>query len=295
VSPRWRSWRDHDDWYPPPSYPRPAKGGIRLTGRKGGIATTWWASRWVAALERMGLGPRLGRGRSYARSGQVLRYEIQSGVVTAEVQGSRAKPYKVTIGLARFRPKEWNAAVEAMAKRVEFAARLLTGEMPETIDQAFRAAGLSLFPRETGDIKVDCTCPDWETVCKHVAAVCYIIGDAFDKDPFLLFALRGRSREEVLDAIRAARGLTGEAAGPKPAPAPEPEDDTSLISDPASFWNAGPALASFNADPSPASVSGGTLKRLGQFPLGGEARSLELVLRRTYSAAASLALKLARR
>lgn len=292
---RWRSWRRHDDWYPPPSYPRRAKGGIKLAAGRGKIATTWWASRWVAALERMGWGPRLQRGRSYARSGQVLRYEIQSGAVTAQVQGSRAKPYEVTIGLKHFKPKEWDAAVEAMAKRVEFAARLLTGEMPETIEQAFRAASLSLFPRETGDIEVDCTCPDWETVCKHVAAVYYIIGEAFDKDPFLLFALRGRSREEVLSAIRAARGLTGEAAGAKPAAVPEPEDDSSVSSDPASFWNAGPALAGFKADPSPAGVPGGTLKRLGKFPLAEEARWLEPALRRTYSAAASLALKLARR
>jgi uncharacterized Zn finger protein len=300
-------WRNYDSWYPPPSRPREAKGGIRLASRRGKIAVTWWADRWIGALEAMGLGPRLGRGRSYARSGQVLGYEIRSGTVTAEVQGSRKKPYRVTIELAPFRRKEWDAAVGAMAKRAEFAARLLTGEMPETIDQAFQAAGISLFPRKARDLKVACSCPDWADVCKHVAAVYYIIGEAFNSDPFMLFALRGRGKGEILEAIRHARGLAGKAAdaapgasearlAPSAAPAVPPESSGKPQDalDPASFWSAGPGLESFKAEPQPAALSGGTLKRLGRAPLGEESAMVERVLLRTYADASSAALKIAR-
>jgi len=289
-----RYWRDYDSWYPPPARPREVKGGIRLASRRGKIAVTWWADRWIGALEAMGLGPRLGRGRSYARSGQVLGYEIRSGTVTAEVQGSRKKPYRVTLELAPFRRKEWDAAVGAMARRAEFAARLLTGEMPETIDQAFQSAGISLFPRKARDLKVACSCPDWADVCKHVAAVYYIIGEAFNSDPFMLFALRGRGKDSVLEAIRLARGLTGKAADAAPDTPPDSSGKPTDTLDPASFWSAGPGLESFKAEPQPAALSGGTLKRLGRAPLGEESALVERVLLRTYADASSAALKIAR-
>ncbi|GHH02724.1 hypothetical protein GCM10012319_71250 [Comamonas sp. KCTC 72670] len=93
-----------------------------------------------------------------------------------------------------------------MAGRAQYAAELLAGTMPQDIDAVFRAAGVSLFPRSREELVTNCTCPDWGDPCKHVAATHYVLGEALDRDPFLLFELRGWTKARVLDALRAARG-----------------------------------------------------------------------------------------
>ena len=103
---------------------------------------------------------------------------------------------------------------DAMAAEALYAARLLSGEMPEQIEEAFRAAGVTLFPADEGDLETDCTCPDWANPCKHVAAVFYLLGERFDADPFLMFELRGRTREQIVEALRARRA--GGPRGPEP-------------------------------------------------------------------------------
>ena len=85
-------------------------------------------------------------------------------------------------------------------------SELLAGQMPQAIDEVFVEAGVSLFPKQRADLKTRCSCPDWGDPCKHVAATHYVLGEAFDRDPFLLFELRGRTKHEVLSALRSARG-----------------------------------------------------------------------------------------
>ena len=92
-----------------------------------------------------------------------------------------------------------------MAREARFSAALLAGEMPQGVDAAFAAARASLFPSKADDLEATCTCPDWASPCKHVAAVHYMLGEAFDRDPFLLFELRGREKRQVIEALRAAR------------------------------------------------------------------------------------------
>jgi uncharacterized Zn finger protein len=190
---------------PPPAH------GIRM--KKTGA--TWWGERWVEALERMSAGyaNRLARGRTYARAGRTHDLVVKPGVVTARVTGSRPTPYKTTIELTTLSDAAWQTAVAAMAERAQFTAELLAGEMPKEIDDAFRSAGASLFPAKSGDLKTACSCPDAANPCKHIAATHYVLGEAFDKDPFLLFELRGRTREEVLGALRAARSGERDRAG----------------------------------------------------------------------------------
>src|SRR5579871_179396 len=94
------------DYYEP-SRPRQAKGGIKSQSKRGTFGESWWARRWMAVLDSFGLGARLTRGRSYARSGQVLSIDIESGVVKAKVQGSRPKPYSVTIGVKTLSTADW--------------------------------------------------------------------------------------------------------------------------------------------------------------------------------------------
>ncbi|MEJ7729023.1 MAG: SWIM zinc finger family protein [Polyangiaceae bacterium] len=205
---RW----DHFDWHRPAPKKAPPAHGIRM--KKAG--TTWWGQRWVEALQDVlrGDSARLARGRTYARSGRTHDLVVKGGKVTAKVTGSRSTPYKITIELAQLGEAAWRKAVSGMAAKAQFSAELLSGQMPREIDEVFRASGASLFPKQRADLVTRCSCPDWGDPCKHVAATHYVLGEALDGDPFLLFELRGRTREQVLEALRAARG--GHAA-PGPA------------------------------------------------------------------------------
>jgi uncharacterized Zn finger protein len=135
-------------------------------------------------------------------------------------------PYRVTIRVSPLAGRIWTAAIKAMASRALFAARLLSGEMPQEIDAAFHGARASVFPQRAEDLSTECTCPDWANPCKHVAAVHYVLADAFDRDPFLLFELRGRPKELVLAALRRlraagkSRGLSSPATMPPRAGRP---------------------------------------------------------------------------
>ncbi len=202
----WEPW-DGYGWYPPapPKQPPPAH-GIKVKK----IGTTWWGQRWIEALEKLSweYANRLTRGRTYARAGRVHDLEIVSGEVSARVTGSRPTPYKVTLHLRGLSTAAWARALAAMAQEAIFAAQLLAGEMPKDIDRAFQAAGVSLFPGRPNDLRTECSCPDSANPCKHIAATHYVLGEAFDRDPFLLFELRGRTREQVLSELRRQRAGT---------------------------------------------------------------------------------------
>jgi len=167
------------------------------------------------------MGGRLARGRTYARRGQVIDLAVASGAVQAHVQGSRKKPYQVRIGLPAFGKAEWLVVADEMAANAWYAAKLLAGEMPPDIEDVFARAELSLFPRSATDLAMDCSCPDWEVPCKHIAAVFYLLAEAFDDDPFLILAWRGRDRSDLLALVSSKRaGAAGGAADGRPdAPA----------------------------------------------------------------------------
>ena len=190
------------EWHRATKQPAPAH-GIKV--KKAG--TTWWGRHWLDALEAVlrGDAGRLARGRSYARTGRAHDLTVANGRVTAQVTGSRPTPYTVHIELRAFDDAAWTRAVAALAEKAQFAAELLAGHMPAAIDDVFRAAGTSLFPRERADLVTSCSCPDSGDPCKHVAATHYVLGEALDRDPFLLFELRGKTKAEVLAALRAAR------------------------------------------------------------------------------------------
>jgi len=203
--------RRFDSPYYPPSKPREAVGGIRAKSARGKIASTWWSSRFIEVLEGMGMGSRLTRGRNYARRGQVLSLELAAGVVTAAVQGSRARPYRVRIGVNAFGKSEWAQIEERLSRDAWFVAQLLAGQMPPDIEALFDEVGSALFP-DRGQLVLDCSCPDWEVPCKHLAAVFYLLAERFDEDPFQILAWRGRSREELLERLDTAPSPTEDAA-----------------------------------------------------------------------------------
>ena len=224
---RW-DWNGYD-----PAPRRQAKDGIKARSQRGAIGATWWSSRFVAVLESFNMGERLGRGRSYARTGQVMGLEIGPGLVKAKVQGSRSAPYKVEIRIPVLGEAEWMRVEKAMAEQALFLAQLLAGEMPTEIESAFRAANLSLFPAGPRDLQTECPCSDRANPCKHVAATFYILAEAFDQDPFLLFQWRGRDPKQLqewLAQFRAAEAVDAE-------PLVAGMDWETL--DPGRFWAAG--------------------------------------------------------
>ena len=250
-----------------PSRPRQAKGGIQAQSKRGTFGESWWAKRWLRVLEGFDLGARLTRGRAYARGGQVLSIAVNKGAVRAQVQGSRPKPYDVTLRVTPLSAAEWQHVTEALAKQALFAARLLAGQMPEDIEEVFTGAGVSLFPKRAGDLEADCSCPDWSNPCKHSAAVYCLLGEEFDRDPFLLFTLRGMSREELLARLAAS---TPETAGT--ANSDDTATDASvsagepLSTDPATFWQSLPLPENLFGEVRRPPVSAALPRRLGSFP-----------------------------
>ncbi len=199
-------------WFPPPSRPLPVEGGLKARSERGPIAQTWWSRRFVEVLEDIGVGGRMQRGRTYARKGQVISLDVAAGKVTAQVQGSQPRPYRVRVGITAFRKAEWARLERALAASAWYSAKLLSGEMPENIEDVFADQGLSLFPADADELSMDCSCPDWSVPCKHIAAVFYLLAESFDDDPFRILAWRGRDREDLLASLEAARNAGVPAA-----------------------------------------------------------------------------------
>lgn len=170
----------------------------------------WWAQRWIDVLESFGWVRRLARARNYAREGNVLKIEFRGAKVSALVQGTAPEPYKVSLSLDPFDDEQWQYVIESMSERAIFSAKLLAGEMPQSIEEVFTANGLSLFPLTKFDIHSKCSCPDPANPCKHIGAVYYLLGDRFSEDPFVLFQLRGRTKEQIITALRQKRSAQNE-------------------------------------------------------------------------------------
>jgi uncharacterized Zn finger protein len=255
-------------WYPPSSPIRTDK-GIKARSQRGAFGTSWWAKRWIAALDRFGWGSRLQRGKTYARQGQVLTIDFAGAKIKAKVQGSRPKPYDVTIEMQPLSATQWAQAIDGLARQAIFAAKLLAGEMPQNIEQAFDAAGVPLFPRGAQDISASCSCPDYANPCKHIAAVYYLLGERFDEDPFLIFQARGRTREQIIDALRALRaGASEEAAPIEHVPV---EAAPALADQLATFYQASPELDTIQAQIGAPEIEAAPLKRYGPAPADTDA------------------------
>lgn len=261
------SWRDFP--YFKPSRPRATTGGIKAQSKQGSFGKNWWAKRWIAVLDGFQLGARLTRGRSYARRGQVLDIQVATGLITAKVQGSRPRPYAVEIKVKTLSNTDGAKLGKALGKQALFAAKLLAGEMPQDIEQAFTGSGLSLFPHRLDDLKTQCSCPDWSNPCKHVAAVYYLMGEEFDRDPFLIFKLRGVDRDRLTALLGGAARAASKAGSKASAraldksslPAEEPIDVT-----PTAFWEGKELPPGWLGEVRPPPLAAALLKRLGSFP-----------------------------
>jgi uncharacterized Zn finger protein len=287
-------WRHFSRSYRP-SIPRQARGGIKAQSRQGAFAKSWWGRRWTAVLEEFHIGARLGRGKSYARSGQVVGIDVEKGRVAATVQGSRVQPYRVAIRVKTLSPAEWRKLGRVLGRQAIFAAKLLAGEMPENIEEAFKEAGLSLFPGRRNDLKTECSCPDWSNPCKHIAAVYYLLGEEFDRDPFLMFKLRGLEREALVDLL-GEHSSGRRARGAQTTGVPSPlEHDAELrseprASDPEEFWGLGARPTDAGGEVRIPSLPAALPKRLGNFPFWRGEENFLGVMEEIYSQASHVGL-----
>jgi uncharacterized Zn finger protein len=269
-------------WYEP-SRPRPVEGGLQARSRRGAIGEQWWSRRFIEVLESFGMKSRLTRGRNYARAGQILSLEVSAGAVTAQVQGSRARPYRVRIEVPALDPAQWRRVEVALAGQALFRATLLAGDMPPEIEEVFAGCGTDLFPRSARDLAMSCSCPDWEVPCKHLAATCYLLAEAFDDDPFLVLAWRGRRREQLLARLRE---LTG--APDSTAPWAAGVTDRPLADCLDSYFSPAVSPARLRAQPTiPATAPDMLLRTLEPPPVTVRRRDLVDVLAPAYAALAA--------
>ena len=189
-------------------------------------AEAWWVQQWVDLLNSYRFKKRLERGRKYAREGHILCLEFKGSKVVADVQGTATEPYKLSIWIDQFTDEDWDYIVDTMAQQAIYSAQLLAGEMPPNIEEIFTANGLSLFPFTLSDVHSRCNCPDPKNPCKHIAAVYYQLGDFFREDPFVLFQLRGRTKAQLLDALRQKRRLQNEGQTDEISIQSEDQDST---------------------------------------------------------------------
>jgi uncharacterized Zn finger protein len=274
----------------------------------------WWVDRWLELLDSYRFKKRLERARNYAREGNVLSLQFMETKLAALVQGTDVDPYRVTLGLDPFSDEDWHYVVATLAEKAIYAAQLLSGAMPPSIDQVFVQNGLNLFPFTLGEVQSQCSCPDQVNPCKHIGAVYYQLADQFQEDPFVIFRLRGRSRRQLLEQLSHYRRLTPEQLQTydptsfsssvvdisESAPAPEAEniDDKTQKQTKAeqqaaiqSFWECQGDFSTNLVVMPPPEQGLQILERLGDIPLNYEtAKEIRQALAQVYTAVAPAAI-----
>ncbi|PSW05983.1 SWIM zinc finger family protein [Photobacterium lipolyticum] len=170
---------------------------------------TWWGQKFIDALEGFTDSGRLSRGRAYRTDKRVKQWDISGSKVTAKILGNAnpyfgvdvAPTYTTHVALTPISQKEWDKVMVAIGDNAASICKLMMSEMPDDIELLFKAAKLNLLPVSYKDFTVSCSCPDYSVPCKHIAGVCYRLGEQLDNDPFLLFELRGLSREKLHQAL----------------------------------------------------------------------------------------------
>lgn len=206
---------------------RPVSGGVAARSRRGGFGRTWWGRSLIDAVEAMAEPGRLARGRSYARSGQVVSYRIEPGAVTAEVQGSQPRPFTSVFRVRALREEELELLIETIRTAPGMLADIASGALPTGL-------GPHLLPTTAADLDFTCTCPDPGWPCKHVAAVCYLLAERLDEHPREILALRGLDLDTLIGGIerdeRPADGDDDDPYGDRRTPPdlPKPEFRSAL-------------------------------------------------------------------
>ncbi|MBE0435173.1 MAG: SWIM zinc finger family protein [Methylomicrobium sp.] len=247
-------------------------------------AKTWWGQRFIAALENFTDSGRLVRGRSYSSDNRIKQWLLKDGKVEAKMRGNvnpyfgvyKEPTYRVSVQMTRLSETQWQKIIQQLSQRASFISRLLLNDIPENIETVFKDVGVHLLPNSYKDFKVSCDCPDYAVPCKHIAGVCYRLAGQFDRDPFLLFEMRGLAPEKLLqDLAQSPLGkvLSDAKSGTAAELAPvesfytrpkltEIPDEISLKS----FWQGRHPLPNSIEPSEPAAVPAMLIKKGGDFP-----------------------------
>ncbi len=167
------------------------------------ITRTWWGERFLDALQQRIDPGRLSRGRAYAGPKRMLDFCIEGKEIKAKIRGNinayfgvhKEPKYKISIKLKTISKEKWKAIIKEIAGNAAWLSRLMMNEMPDNIQQAFAKHDVDLLPgNHAGDLITDCSCPDWSNPCKHIAGTYYKVASMLDRDPFLIFELRGMDK-----------------------------------------------------------------------------------------------------
>ena len=248
------------------------------------FSRTWWGQRFIEALERFTDPGRLGRGRSYASNGRILDYKLANGTVAARVRGSinpyfgvyKEPIYKTSITIKAISAADWTRVIRQIASRADLVTKLLLNEMPDTIEDAFSELDLHLLPHSERDFITDCSCPDWSNPCKHIAGVYYLLASALDRDPFVMFELRGLSRDDLrtelahshLGQILASALVADDVPPVEPVESyyTRPNREPAAVTSHKEFWTGARRLPAPLTSPSQANVPALLIKKQGDYP-----------------------------
>jgi uncharacterized Zn finger protein len=220
------------------------------------ISKTWWGKRFLSALESCTDSGRLQRGRSYAGPSRLLEFKIDGDIIRSKIRGNvnpyfgvyKEPRYRVQIRLKKIPVSKWKIIIKQLTGNAGWLSRLIMGEVPENIDQAFAGTAHSLLPRSSRELQTQCSCPDWANPCKHVAGTYYHVAHLIDQDPFLLFQLRGLTRDALeAELVKSPLGRAlanqlqeEQVSLPKPLAnryPPAPAEKTTLTMSYKQFWS----------------------------------------------------------
>ena len=256
-----------------------------------------WGVLWLAALAAAGWGARLKRGVAYTREGQIGGLQVQPGQAAARIGGANGTALQPRLAVRPLSAREWATAAEALLAAPDLVAALDAGDLPPAAAGVLAEAGVALLPGG-GDVDSDCGCTERQP-CRHVAALCYLLAEHLERDPWLLPLLRGRSRAALMIALAEARArlVPDEPPASKEAPLPAPElpappAPAPPSPPPASVWEAGAGLAEFSveiaAPPQPAPL----LRQLGPPPFWTPPAAFAAQLEPAYAAVTAAVLRL---
>ncbi|MBE9115851.1 SWIM zinc finger family protein [Lusitaniella coriacea LEGE 07157] len=249
----------------------------------GEFSRTWWGQKFISAIETFTDSARLGRGRSYARGGKILKFSANEGKIEATVRGSinpyfgvyKEPRYRTEIAITPIPQKDWTKIIQRLSTNASFVSKLLLNEVPENIETSFLEVNKNLLPHTRTDLKTKCSCPDYSNPCKHIAGLCYRFAAELDEDPFLLFELRGISKEALQEELITTplgkaliAGLGTQNLEPEPAISYYTEVQTELASPPSlkDFWLERQQNLSTASETIETNVAGILVKKQGDFP-----------------------------
>lgn len=248
------------------------------------FSKTWWGKRFIEALEGFSDSARLGRGRSYARNGKIKEYFISNNQIIAQVRGSinpyfgvyKEPLYNINIEITPISSADWSKVIAYIGSKASLISKLLMNEVPDNIETAFAQLNLHLLPHSRQDFQTDCSCPDWSNPCKHIAGVYYLVASELDRDPFLLFELRGISRSQLQEELAKtslgrvlAKAIEPQEIAPSTAETyyTQPQK-TSMgeLTTPQDFWLGKKRFSQPVETVSHANIPALTIKKAGDFP-----------------------------